>query len=56
VIRISISQAAFAAVCASLPPGSVATEAQLDERGDRCVWLDEVWVNRLGAMRRHGES
>jgi predicted CopG family antitoxin len=20
------------------------------------VWLDEVWVDRLGAMRRRGES
>jgi hypothetical protein len=25
-------------------------------RGERVVWLDDVWVDRLGAMRGPGES
>ena len=29
---------------------------EADERGERLVWLEEVWVNRLGAMRGPGED
>jgi hypothetical protein len=25
-------------------------------KGERTVWLEEVWVDRLGAMRGPGES
>src|SRR4029077_501043 len=31
-------------------------ENEANERGERYVWLDEVWVNRLGAMRRPVET
>jgi hypothetical protein len=34
----------------------VAVEPYYNERGERLIWLDEVWVDRLGAMRRSGES
>jgi len=56
MVRIAISPAAFDAICATLPLGSVAVEPCYNERGERTVWLEEVWVNRLGAMRRPGES
>lgn len=56
MIRIAISHAAYDAICATLPLGSVAIEPDVNERGERTVWLDEVWVNRLGAMRQPGED
>jgi hypothetical protein len=34
----------------------VGFEAEANERGERTVWLEEVWVDRLGAMRGPGES
>jgi hypothetical protein len=34
----------------------VAYETEANERGERTVWLDEVWVDRLAAMRGQGES
>ena len=37
MIRISITTAAFEAICATLPLGSVAVEAEANERGDRTV-------------------
>jgi hypothetical protein len=56
LIRISITPAAFDAICATLPVRSVGYETEANERGERSVWLEEVWVNRLGAMRRTDES
>jgi hypothetical protein len=56
MIRVAISQAAYDALVATLPLGSVAVEPYFNDRGERVVWLDEVWVDRLGAMRGTGES
>jgi hypothetical protein len=56
VIKIAITAAAYDAICATLPLGSVAVEAEPNERGERYVWLEEVWVDRLGAMRGPDES
>jgi len=56
MIRIAISQAAFDAISATLPVGSVAMEPHVNDRGERYVWLAPNVVNRLGAMRRPGES
>ena len=55
MIRIAISQAAFEAISATLPLGSVGYDA--DAIGDqRYVWLAPNVVNRLRAMRGPGES
>ena len=54
--RIAISVEAYEALAATLPLGSVAVEAEANERGERTVWLEEVWVDRLGAMRGPDES
>jgi hypothetical protein len=56
VIRIAISVEAFDAIARTMPLGSVGFEAEASERGERTVWLEEVWVDRLGAMRGPGES
>lgn len=56
MIRIAISPAAFDAICATLPVGSVAVEADANERGERYVLLEEGWVDKLSALRGPGES
>ena len=56
MIRIAITQAAFEAICATLPLGSVGYENETTERGERLIWLDHGVVNRLKAMRGPGES
>jgi len=50
VVRIAISVEAFEAIA------SVAVEPYYNERGERLIWLDEVWVDRLSAMRGPAES
>jgi hypothetical protein len=56
MIRIAITAAAFEAIKATLPLGSVGFEPEPDAKGERYVWLEEGWVNKLGAMRGPGES
>ena len=56
MIRIAITQAAFDALASTLPFGSVGYENQINERGERLIWLDHAVVSRLRAMRGPGES
>ena len=56
MIKFAISQAAFDAIASTLPLGSVGYENEVNERGERYVWLDHGVVNRLRAMRGPGES
>ena len=56
VIRIAISLAAFDAICATLPAGSVGYEPQLNEKGECLIWLEAAMVDRLGAMRGPGRE
>jgi hypothetical protein len=56
VVKIAITQAAFAAIAATLPLGSVSFENAIDENGDRLIWLERRWVDRLTSYRRAGES
>jgi hypothetical protein len=56
MIRIAISEAAFEAIAKTLALGSVGYENATNERGERLVWLDKPVVDRLGALRRPGES
>jgi len=51
MIRIAISPAAFDAICATLPVGSVAVEAEASGRGERLIWLEDAMADRLGAMQ-----
>jgi hypothetical protein len=56
MIRISITSAAFEAIAATLPLGSVNFEREAGAKGERLVWLEAVVVDRLTAMRRPSES
>jgi hypothetical protein len=56
MIRIAITQAAFDAIAATLPLGSVAFEGQPNEKGERVIYLDDRMADRLGAIRQKGES
>jgi hypothetical protein len=57
MVRIAITQAAYDAICATLPLGSVGYENEADEEGNRLIWLDRALVvDRLRAMRGPGES
>ena len=56
MVRIAITQAAYAAISATLPLGSVAYEAVVNEHGQRYARLEDAMADRLGAMRREGES
>ena len=40
MIRVAITQAAYEAICATLPLGSVGYENKTTERGERYVWLE----------------
>jgi hypothetical protein len=46
----------MADVRATLPLGSVAVEAEANERGERLIWLEAAKADRLGAMQGPGES
>ncbi len=56
MIRIAITTEAFEAIAKTLPLGSVGYEIEAIDPTVRHVWLEEVWVDRLGAMRGPGES
>jgi hypothetical protein len=51
MIKIAISEAAFEAIKATLPLGSVAYEPERDAKGERLIWLEDAMADRLGAMR-----
>jgi hypothetical protein len=56
MVRIAISQAAFDAICATLPLGNVGFENKIDEHGQKLIWLDRAVVERLRSLRGAGES
>jgi hypothetical protein len=49
--RIAISQAAFKAIAATLPRGSVAYEAELTANGGQFIWLDRWMLLGVGQAR-----
>lgn len=51
MIRISITTAAFDAISATLPLGSVGFEPEVDTKGERWIWLEDAMVDRLATMR-----
>jgi hypothetical protein len=56
MVRIAISQAAFDAIAATLPLGSVSYDAEVTATGGRFIWLEPHTVDKLAALRRAGES
>ena len=56
MIRIAITLAAYDAVCATMPLGSVAVEPEASERGERLIWLEAAMADRLCAIARTGRD
>ena len=56
MIRIAITPAAFEAVAATLPLGSVGFEPEPDAKGERLIWVEASVADRLTALRQEGES
>ena len=56
MVRIAISQAAFDAIAATPPLGSVGYEAEHDANGNQMIWLDRSAYDKLIAMRGPRES
>ena len=56
MIRIAITVEAYEAIVATLPLGTVAYEPEPNAKGERLIWLEEIWLNKLDAMRRPDES
>ena len=56
MIRIAITQAAFDAIAATLPLGSVAYENAAEEEGLRYIWVEARWLDRLKSYRGPGEG
>jgi hypothetical protein len=55
MIRIAISPAAFDAVAATLPFGSVGYENGTNEKGERLIWLPPDAIAKLKRLRGPGE-
>jgi hypothetical protein len=53
VIRIAIT---VEAIATTLPLGSVGYENEINERGEKLIWLGRAVVARLRAVRGPGES
>jgi hypothetical protein len=47
MIRIAITEAAFEAIAATLPLGSVGYEAERKASGGYFIWPDQATVNKL---------
>jgi len=56
MICISNTPAAFDAIAATLPLGSVGYEPSLSASGERLIWIEAAVADRLKAMREPGES
>jgi hypothetical protein len=56
MIRIAITQAAYDAIAATLPLGSVGYETQRTQNGKVFIWLERRAIDRLTAERRRGED
>jgi hypothetical protein len=52
VVRVAISVAAYEAISAPLPLGSVAVEPYFNARGERVVWLGSIGSGRCAGRGR----
>ena len=47
MVRIAITQAAYDAICATLPLESVGYENEANEKGERQIWLELLLARQL---------
>jgi hypothetical protein len=52
----SLRVAALALADPSPDAGRAAYESVLTPNGERWIWIEEMWLNKLGAMRGPGED
>jgi hypothetical protein len=56
MIRIAITAKAYEAIARTLALGAVVAEPQVNEKGERLIWLEPRRVDRLNSILRPGES
>jgi hypothetical protein len=56
MIRIAITAEAYEAIARTLALGTVACEPQPNENGERVIWIEERWLDKLNSVMRTGES
>jgi hypothetical protein len=56
MIRIAITAEAYEAIERTLALGTVACEPQPNENGERVIWIEERWLDRLISIQRSGEN
>jgi hypothetical protein len=54
--RQALAAARHEALVATLPLATVAYEPEPNAKGERLIWLEEIWLNKLDAMRQPSES
>jgi hypothetical protein len=56
MIQIAISVEAFEAIAQTPPLGNVSFENEINERGERLIWLERSVIDRLNHLGGPGES
>jgi hypothetical protein len=56
MVRIAITQAAFDAIASTMPLGNVGYENEVNENGERLIWVSHWVMDRLRLLRDPGES
>jgi hypothetical protein len=56
MIRIAITQAAFDAIASTLALGSVGYENEVNEQGERLMWLPPTVIDQLRFLRGPSET
>ena len=52
--RIAITAEAYEAIARTLALGTVKCEP--NEKGERVIWIEECWLDKLNSIRRYGEN
>ena len=52
--RIAITAEAYEAIARTLALGTVKCEP--NEKGERVIWIEERWLDKLNSIRLSGES
>jgi hypothetical protein len=56
MVRISINAEAFEALAATILFGNTGFERALNANGERSIWIESVWADKLSGLRGPGES
>jgi len=52
MVRVVVTAEAFDAIVAALPLETVAYEPNVKAKGERLIWLEPAWVDKLTAPAR----